>query len=153
MVPQSWLPYQPLPPVEEVSAVFASKSLHLQHLAISMIQAEELFRHCQAGWSWENLEYLALTSELLQEDRGTHNEIAKLLCRASVLVQKMHKLHTFVLWNGGKGHACAFIYRVDRGSPSVTWRGMWHFKLSPHVVKSWQLAPWGCLVLEFPTSK
>ena len=123
------------------AAVFAAKSLALQHLAISfMISAEELFRHCQSTWSWSHLESLALTSQLLQNDWGKRKQVESLLCRARVLVQEMPKLHMFVLWNGGKAHACAFIYRVDRDSASVTWRGTWHLELSPLVVKSWQLA-------------
>ncbi|KAK7935126.1 hypothetical protein PG985_000621 [Apiospora marii] len=104
------------------------------------LHAEELSQHCQAAWRWKHLESLALTSQLLQNDWDTHNELETLLCRAGVLARKMPKLHTLVLWNGGKGHACAFIYRVDRGSASITWRGTWHFNLSPRVVKSWQLA-------------
>ncbi|KAI0515404.1 hypothetical protein F5B22DRAFT_607240 [Xylaria bambusicola] len=52
----------------------------------------------------------------------------------------MPKLYAFVLWNGGRGHACVFIYHVERGSASVTWRGTWTLQLSPKVVKSWQLA-------------
>ncbi|KAI0454389.1 hypothetical protein F5B21DRAFT_514677 [Xylaria acuta] len=109
-------------PSDGPGAVFASKSLNLQHLATSFIvNAEELFRHCQSTWSWLHLQSL-------------------------VLVQKMPKLHTFVLWNGGKARACAFTYRIDRDGASVTWRGTWHLELSPLVVKSWQLAasklPW-----------
>ncbi|KAI3321624.1 hypothetical protein HD806DRAFT_545823 [Xylariaceae sp. AK1471] len=126
---------------EVLGAVFASKSLDLQHLAISfMVNAEELFRHCQSTWSWLHLQSLALTSQLLQDVWEKRNQIEALLCRARVIVQKMPKLHTFVLWNGGKAHACAFIYRIDRVSASITWRGTWHFELSPLVVKSWQLA-------------
>ncbi|KAI1505026.1 hypothetical protein F5X99DRAFT_431132 [Biscogniauxia marginata] len=128
-------------PSEGLGAVFASKSLDLQHLAISfMINAEELFRHCQSTWSWSHLQSLALTSQLLQDGWEKRKQIETMLCRASDLVQKMPKIHTFVLWNGGKAHACAFIYRIGRDSASVTWRGTWHLKLSPLVVKSWQLA-------------
>ncbi|KAI8956176.1 hypothetical protein F4801DRAFT_525706 [Xylaria longipes] len=127
-------------PDERLGPIFASKSLNLQHLAISfMVNAEELFRYCQSTWSWLNLQSLALTSQLLQDDWGKRNQIEALLCRAGVLVQKMPELHTFVLWNGGKAHACAFIYRVGRDSASVTWRGTWRLELSPLVVKSWQL--------------
>ncbi|KAI1122752.1 hypothetical protein F5Y10DRAFT_286855 [Nemania abortiva] len=123
------------------SAVFASKTPNLQHLAISfMVNAEELFRHCRSTWSWLRLESLALTSELLQDDWGKREQLENLLCRASVLVQKMPKLRTLVLWNGGKEHACAFIYRVGRDSASITWRGTWRLWLTPRVVKSWQLA-------------
>jgi len=129
-----------LDPSEGLGAVFASKSLDLQHLAISfMVNAEELFRHCQSTWSWLRLQSLAPTSQLLQDDWGKRSQIEALLCRVGVLVQKMPKLHTFVLWNGGKAHACAFIYRIDRDVASITWRGTWHLELSPLVVKSWQL--------------
>ncbi|KAH6955853.1 hypothetical protein BKA56DRAFT_638016 [Ilyonectria sp. MPI-CAGE-AT-0026] len=128
-------------PHKRLGPVFASKSLDLQHLAISfMINAEELFQHCQSTWSWSHLQSLALTSQLLQDDGEKRAEIGALLCRAGILVQKMPKLHTFVLWNGGKAHACAFIYRMGRDGASVTWRGTWHLELSPGVIKSWQLA-------------
>ncbi|KAI0872459.1 hypothetical protein GGS24DRAFT_467484 [Hypoxylon argillaceum] len=128
-------------PSEGLGAVFASKSLDLQHLSISfMINAQELFRHSQSTWSWLHLQSLALTSQLLQDDWGKRNQIEALLCQARAFVQKMPKLHTFVLWNGGKAHACAFIYRINRNSASITWRGTWHLELSPLVVKLWQLA-------------
>ncbi|KAI1411399.1 hypothetical protein F5Y13DRAFT_200974 [Hypoxylon sp. FL1857] len=128
-------------PEEDLGAVFASKSRDLQHLAISfLVNAEVLFRHCQPTWSWLHLQSLALTSQLLQDDGEKRSQIEVLLCRARVLVHNMPKLHTLVLWNGGKGHACAFIYRVDRDSASITWRGTWHLELSPLVVKSWQIA-------------
>lgn len=128
-------------PSEGLGAIFASKSLNLQHFAISfMVNAEEVFRHCHSTWSWSHLQSLALTSQLLEDDRGKSKQIEALLCRASVLVQKMPKLHTFVLWNGGNAHACAFIYRIDREDASAIWRGTWHLELSPLVVKSWQLA-------------
>ncbi|GAW16753.1 hypothetical protein ANO14919_061900 [Xylariales sp. No.14919] len=123
-----------------LSAFFASKSRSLQHLAISfMVDADDLLRHCQPTWSWWHLQSIALTSQLLRvwKDRG---QIETLLCRAGVLVQKMPELHTFVLWNGGKSHACAFIYRIDRDRPSVTWRGTWDLELTSPVVQSWQCA-------------
>jgi hypothetical protein len=134
-------PSEGLDPSGGLGAVLASKSLDLQHLAISfMVNAEELFRHCQSTWSWSHLQSLALTSQLLQDDWEKRKQIEALLCRAGVFVPKMPKLHTFVLWNGGKAHACAFIYRIERGSASVTWRGTWHLELGPRVIKSWQLA-------------
>lgn len=139
LIPISWLPW--IDPSRGLGAVFASKSLGLQHLAISfMISAEELFRRCQSAWCWPHLQSLALTSRLLQDGADRRDQIEALLCRASVLVQQMPKLHTFVLWNGGKAHACAFIYRIDRGRASVTWRGSWHLEFRPLVVGSWQLA-------------
>ena len=127
-------------PGRDLEAVFASKSLDLQHLAISfMINAEELFRHCQSTWNWPHLQSLALTSQLLQ-DNSEREQIGALLRLAGVIVQKMPKIHTLVLWNGGRGHACAFIYRIDGDRASVTWRGTWHLELSPLVVEPWQRA-------------
>ncbi|KAF4963029.1 hypothetical protein FSARC_8917 [Fusarium sarcochroum] len=123
----------------KLGEALASKSRDLQHLAISfMIDAERIFRFCQPTWTWSHLESLALTSQLLQNHSGKYQEIWALLCRARAVVQKMSKLHTFVLWNGGKGHACAFICRLDKDSASVTWRGTWRLELSPAVLKSWQ---------------
>ena len=55
----------------------------------------------------------------------------------------MPELQTLVIWNGGKAHACAFIYRRDRTAASVTWRATWHLELRPLVIKSWQLAASG----------
>ncbi|KAK7953313.1 hypothetical protein PG988_014007 [Apiospora saccharicola] len=128
-------------PGEGLDAGLASKSLGLQQLAASFIvDAEDIFRHCQSTWHWPNLQSLALTSQLLQDDWEKREKLEALLCQASILVRRMPKLHTFVLWNGGKGHASTFIYREDRGSASVTWRGTWHLKLSPLVIKSWRLA-------------
>lgn len=136
------LPLNPLlDPSEWLAAIFASKSQDLQHLAISfMIDAGNFLRYCRPTWSWSRLQSLALTSQFLQDGLENRKKIEVLLRQAGDLVQKMPKMHTFVLWNGGRGHACAFIYRVDRDRASITWRGTWHLELSPAVVKSWQPA-------------
>ncbi|KAI1110266.1 hypothetical protein F5Y14DRAFT_444123 [Nemania sp. NC0429] len=119
---------------------FASQSLKLQHLAISyMVNAEDIFQRCQPTWTWSQLESLALTSELLQDNWEKRSQLEALLCRAGILAQQMPKLHRFVLWNGGKGHACAFIYCVGRDNASITWRGTWQLELRPLVVERWQL--------------
>ncbi|KAI0545743.1 hypothetical protein F4679DRAFT_452140 [Xylaria curta] len=128
-------------PSKGLGAAFASKSLDLQHLAISfMVNAEEFFRHCQSTWIWSSLQSLALTSQLLQNDWAKRDQIEALLYRAGLLAQKMPELRTFVLWNGGKNHACAFIYRADRERASVTWRGTWLLELRRPEFKPWQLA-------------
>ncbi|WDK09720.1 hypothetical protein CGRA01v4_00998 [Colletotrichum graminicola] len=88
-----------------------------------MIDAEEVFRYCHSRWTWSQLQSSALTSQLLQNDQENSKQIEALLCRSSVLVQKMPTLHTFVLRNGGKAHACAFMYRIGRDGASVKWRG------------------------------
>lgn len=90
-------------PSEGLGATFASKSLGLKHLAISfVVDAEELFQQYQSTWIWAHLQSLALTSQLLQDDGEQLGQIEALLCRAAVLARKMPKIHTFVLWNGGK---------------------------------------------------
>lgn len=129
-------------PSEGLGAIFASKSLSLQHLTLSfIINAEDLFQYCQSTWEWSHLQSLALTSQVLHcdDDGKKHKQIQGLLCQAGVFAKKMPKLRTFIIWNGGKAHACAFIYRTDGNSASVTWRGTWHMDLSASVIKSWQL--------------
>ncbi|KAI1176206.1 hypothetical protein F4777DRAFT_597829 [Nemania sp. FL0916] len=122
-----------------LGSTFANRSLELQHLAISfMVDAEDVFEPCQPTWSWPHLESLALTSQSLGNDWRKYGKIETLLCRASVFVRKMPKLHTLVLWNGGKANACAFIYRVDRECASITWRGTWRLPLTRPVIESWQ---------------
>ncbi|KAI0868750.1 hypothetical protein GGS24DRAFT_198536 [Hypoxylon argillaceum] len=102
-----------------------------------MVNAEGFFQHCRPEWTWPRLQTLALTSQLLQ--RENRSLIKPLLCRVGILVRNMPKLCTLVLWNGGKGHACAFIYRwSERNGASITWRGTWHLALSPDVINSWR---------------
>ncbi|KAK5627325.1 hypothetical protein RRF57_003040 [Xylaria bambusicola] len=143
-------PFQNLFGVHEMpEAVFADKSLDLEHLAISFIvNAEQIFRCCNSQWTWPHLQSVALTSEILcrgdrpnwvPPDWKQFKSILNLLHRAGTLAQQMPKLHTFVIWNWS---ACAFIYHVKGGSASVTWRGTCLLKLSPRVVESWQLAAW-----------
>lgn len=134
-------PLQPIQPdghSKEIDADFVSKSLKLQHLSISfMINAESLFQKCQSDWTWPRLQSLALTSKLLLHEHRA--PITNLLLRAGVLAQQMPMIHTFVLWNCEKAHACAFIYRAERGTASVTWRGTWKLKLQSRVVEAWQV--------------
>ncbi|KAJ3544786.1 hypothetical protein NM208_g2867 [Fusarium decemcellulare] len=123
-----------------VGVALAYRSVRLEHLAVSfMVDAEQVFRHCQAKWIWPKLQSLALTSQLLQDGREKREQIEALLFQASVLARRMPRMHTFVLWNGGKGHACAFIYRNDGDTASITWRGTWRLELNSREVESWQL--------------
>ncbi|UKZ68359.1 uncharacterized protein TrAtP1_009398 [Trichoderma atroviride] len=119
---------------------FAHKSLELHHLAVSfMVDAEQMFTSCQPTWIWPNLQTLSLTSQLLQSDGGKRGTIEALLCRAGELVRRMPKMRTLVLWNGGKDHACAFMYCVDENDyPSITWRGTWDMEMSPRIIEAWQ---------------
>lgn len=125
---------------DRFDVAFAFKSLELYHLAVSfMVDAEDMFRICQPTWIWPNLQTLSLTSQLLQSHDEKRGAIEALLCRAGDLVRQMPKMRTLVLWNGGKDHACAFIYRVDSNDhPSITWRGTWDLEMSPCIIESWQ---------------
>ncbi|UKZ55506.1 hypothetical protein TrVGV298_009330 [Trichoderma virens] len=120
---------------------FAKKSCGMKHLAVSfMVDAQHIFRHCKPSWTWSQLKSVALTSQLLRDSLDTHDKIGDLLCRAAALARQMPELETFVLWNGGKDNACAFIYRVDGGDVSIAWRGTWRLEMSPDVVKAWEAA-------------
>ncbi|TFB05939.1 hypothetical protein CCMA1212_001365 [Trichoderma ghanense] len=127
----------------QLGATFAFRSRNLQHLSISfLINAEELFRHCQPAWNWPHMQSLALTSDVLDQEERRRRRISLLLRRAGRMAQRMPKLHTFVLWNGGRGHACAFIYRVDKDGVAITWRATWRLALAedPLVIREWRLA-------------
>ncbi|KAL6901237.1 hypothetical protein GGI43DRAFT_433939 [Trichoderma evansii] len=139
-LPISFIQLAPLDRQDRYDEAFAFKSLELSHLVVSfMVDAEDMFRICQPIWIWPKLQTLSLTSQLLQSDYEERDEIDALLCRAGNLVQQISKMRTFVLWNCGKDHACAFMYRVDRNDyPSITWRGTWHLEMSPCIIESWQ---------------
>ncbi|PKK40878.1 hypothetical protein CI102_15367 [Trichoderma harzianum] len=121
---------------------FARKSLGLKHLAVSfMVDAKDVLRHCKPAYTWPQLKTVALTSQLLKEDANlnpdSQGRIKDLLCRAAAIAKRMPELDTFVLWNGAKGDACAFIYRVKGSKASITWRGTWDLEMSPKVVETW----------------
>ncbi|KAL6700851.1 hypothetical protein J3F84DRAFT_132672 [Trichoderma pleuroticola] len=138
--PTPVFPFDSAGPRKEVDDGFASNSVKLQHLSISfMTNAETFLRQCQSTWTWSRLQSLALTSKLLRHEAEHRNRIPGLLRRAGEVARQMPMMHTLVLWNCEKAHACAFIYRVERGTASLTWRGTWRLKLPPLVVESWQL--------------
>jgi hypothetical protein len=119
---------------------FAIKSQDLEHLVVSfMVDADRMFQLCQPTWTWPNLQMLSLTSQLLQNDVEKRGAMEELLIRTGNLVRRMPKMRTLVLWNGGKDHACAFMYRVDGDDhPSITWCGTWDFGMGPYIVEPWQ---------------
>jgi hypothetical protein len=121
-----------------VGAAFAQRSRRLEQLSVSyMVNAEDFFQACKPTWTWPYLQSLALTSQLLRPT-GNRQEIDALLYEAGITALQMPKLQTLVLWNGGKGNACAFIYYADRNHASVTWRGTWDVQLSRPVVEVWE---------------
>ncbi|KAL7947352.1 hypothetical protein V8C42DRAFT_363818 [Trichoderma barbatum] len=124
---------------EKLGDTFAKRSRRLKNLAVSfMVDAKDILRQCKSSWKWRQLETVALTSQLLRESSNSHRKIERLLCKAAVLAKQMPELDTFVLWNGGMGNACAFIYRVVRDEASITWRGTWRLEMSRSVIEAWK---------------
>jgi hypothetical protein len=122
----------------DMGEAIASSSLPLEHVAISyMINAEDFFQACMRDWTWQNLQSLALTSQLLQ-CTADHEKTCALLYSAGMTALQMPKLQTLVLWNGAKDNACAFIYCANKDQPTITWRGTWDLELSPGLVSKWQ---------------
>ncbi|KAL6694639.1 hypothetical protein J3F84DRAFT_50422 [Trichoderma pleuroticola] len=134
----------PSPPTIDCIAIrdglgdmLARKSRGLKHLAVSfMVDARDVLRHCRPSSTWPRLKSVALTSQLLRDHPDT-GSIEALRCRAAALAKRMPALDTLVLWNGAKGHACAFIYRVRGSRASVAWRGTWRLEMSGHVLEAW----------------
>lgn len=88
-----------------VGAAFAYRSLDLEQLSVSfMVDAWQFFQARQPLWTWDQLQSLVLTSQLLTQtdDRG---KVSDLLEDAGAAALHMPKLHTMALWNGGKGQA------------------------------------------------
>lgn len=126
-----------------VGALFAARSLNLEHLSVAyMIDARDFFQACDSAWTWERLESLTLTSQLLRhhEESKFRKQINALLHTAGMAALRMPKLHTLVLWNGTKGSAFAFIYRVDRGAAYLNYRATWELteEISSKVVELWE---------------
>lgn len=123
-----------------IGAAFAPRSLDLEQLSVSyMVNAEDFFRACLPTWTWQCLQSLALTSQLLRYP-GRREEVDALLYEAGAAALRMPRLHTLVLWDGMKGNACAFIYRTERGHADLIWRGTWGMELSRRVVEVWERA-------------
>jgi hypothetical protein len=121
-----------------IGAAFALRSLDLEQLSASyMVNADDFFQACVRTWTWQHLQSLALTSQLLRYT-GNRQEIYAMLYKAGVTALQMPRLHTLVLWNGSRGNACAFIYHTDRYFAHLTWRGTWDLELSSEVVRVWR---------------
>ena len=121
----------------EIGKAFAVRSLNLKQLSLSyLVDANDFFKACSQTWTWQHLQCLALTSPILRSTES-HREISTLLSIAGISVLQMPRLHTFALWNGTQGNACAFLYCMDRYSAQLTWRSTWDLELGPGVVKIW----------------
>lgn len=123
----------------KIGKVFTDRSQQLEQLAASyMTDARHFFRHCQESWVWPRLQSLALTSSHLCST-SSREGAARLLCDVAKTALNMPKLHTMALWYGTRGEACAFIYKINDGTASITSRSTWYMDLNhyPGVITAW----------------
>ncbi|EEU37405.1 uncharacterized protein NECHADRAFT_86390 [Fusarium vanettenii 77-13-4] len=119
----------------QLASTVARQSLHLTHLSVSfLIEAFHFIRPHQRFWEWEHLEFVSLTSELLRPGRD-NIMIWTFLFFAALVASRMPRLKEMILWNGGKGHACVFRYRREKGA--VTVRSTWGLILHHTVETIW----------------
>ncbi|KAH8880439.1 hypothetical protein GQ53DRAFT_848931 [Thozetella sp. PMI_491] len=126
-------------PAPAVSRMIALASLPLEHLAASFIIDASHFFAIDPSWEWPNLISLVLTSRLLTPEENS-TEIGALLQTAAAAALKMPRLETMEIWNGQKGLAALFQYRVFRGSQEakILWRGTWKHHITPSVLQAWE---------------
>lgn len=118
----------------------AQTSLRLNELSVSFfIDAMDFIEACEEEWTWDHLKSLSLTPSLLfQSVNGQKQRIDNLLIAAAKLVLRMPNLTTMVLWNGGTGRACAFIYTRAKHYAHITWRGTWDLEINQQVLQAWE---------------
>ncbi|PVH74316.1 hypothetical protein DL98DRAFT_604817 [Cadophora sp. DSE1049] len=126
-------------PSSHVSRAVANASLTLEHLSASFIVEARLFFDArELSWTWPNLTWLAMTSQLLvPQERST--ELDDMLRAAAAAAMKMPKLETMEIWNGEKGLAMLFRYQRAEGEQpaAITWGGTWDLTLRPLVIQAW----------------
>ncbi|KAI8723115.1 hypothetical protein NCS52_00166500 [Fusarium sp. LHS14.1] len=118
-------------PNAQTSRSLLHASLNLEHLSASfMVDAQDFFdasQTCCQDATWERLEFLALTSRLVDpadKDFGLTN----LLYAAGIFALRAPRLRTMILWYGNKNKAYAFIYKRD--DTSITWHGTRDFHMN-----------------------
>lgn len=123
----------------KLTRALAEASLGLQHLSVAFMTDARVFWSVHRVHVWEHLQTLALTSQDLKPDNDP-DKIQHVLHSAARVATNMPKLQIMELWNGGKGHAALFRYRIDRDhrEAKIVWRANWHFELERFVVKEWQ---------------
>ncbi|RGP79228.1 oxoglutarate iron-dependent oxygenase [Fusarium longipes] len=126
-------------PTPAVGRTIAQTSLPLEHLAASFIIEASHFFAIDPSWGWLNLTSLVLTSRLLTPEENS-TKIDALLQAAAVAALRMPRLETMEIWNGQKGLAALFQYRVIRGlkQTRILWRGTWKYHISPSVLQAWE---------------
>lgn len=125
------------------SLALAQRSFRLETLAASfLVDANDFLEACPSDQAWDMLRSLALTSPLLAA-QSSHEEVDRFLMLAASTAQRMPKLQTMELWNGGKGHACLFRYQITEGYATISWRGTWKLGLRSRVISAWNLVAQG----------
>ncbi|OBT65014.1 hypothetical protein VE03_05277 [Pseudogymnoascus sp. 23342-1-I1] len=91
---------------------------------------------------WENLQRLALTSRLLHPKTAGRN-INGMLIAAGRVAAFMPKLMVMEIWNGGRRHACVFLYTNINGKARISWECTWGrgFQLDSDVINCWENVP------------
>ncbi|RSM02776.1 hypothetical protein CDV31_010815 [Fusarium ambrosium] len=115
---------------------------HLENMSISfLIDAKDFFQPfwtTQSGCttSWENLKTLSLTCQAFKS-HSTHR-INRVLCAAANAAMKMPKLQLLELWDGTRGRASVFRYRVvDTTVVEVTWLSTHILDIDQKVIDAW----------------
>ena len=128
-------------PSPAVGRTIALASLQLEHLAASFIIDGSHFFDIDPSWEWPNLTSLVLTSRLLAPEEDS-TKIGALLQAAAMAALKMPRLETMEIWNGKKGLAALFQYRVVRNthtqSAGILWKGTWEYDITPSVLQAWE---------------
>ncbi|KAI3337028.1 hypothetical protein HD806DRAFT_542763 [Xylariaceae sp. AK1471] len=124
-----------------VSEAIAKASLKLEHLSASFIADASHFFDvaCKPSFKWPNLTSLVLTSQSLTPDEDLVT-IYALLQAAATAASNMPQIRTMEIWNGRRGLAGLFRYRLtERHRPAVvTWRGTWGLTLPPQLRQVWE---------------
>jgi hypothetical protein len=129
--------YREIDSTSNNSQNLAQTSLRLEQLSISfLIDAEDFLAACREEWTWDHLQSLALTFQ--GSGKRHEKSINSLLLSTAKLAMRMPKLETTVLWSGGRGSSCAFIYTRSKYYARVVWRGTWNLKISLDVLEAWQ---------------
>ncbi|CCT72520.1 uncharacterized protein FFUJ_12397 [Fusarium fujikuroi IMI 58289] len=116
----------------------AVASLSLENLSLSfLVDAVDFFGQCRENWLWADLRSLTLTSRLLTCE-GDSFKMHGLLKTVAQMAKRMPKLERLTVWNGGANEACAFTYRKQRLTASVTWQAKGGTQLNPAVYRDWE---------------
>ncbi|KAI9163142.1 hypothetical protein HJFPF1_04741 [Paramyrothecium foliicola] len=125
-----------LAPLAEWLHLPASNSNIFQHLFIA--DASHFFE-IEPSLEWPRLSSLELTSKLLTPAEDS-TKIETMLRAAAAAARKMPQLKTMEIWNGRKGLAGLFKYKVDGDTrqAEISWRGTWKLRIGPSVVGVWE---------------